>query len=234
MPRKIVPALLALVGAAALLAACGTPGTGNTPTPGLTSNGSDAGTGGSGIGESRQVSGFTGVRLATSGNLLISHTGTESLTIEAEAAILPKLTSDVVDGKLVLGVKSNERVVTNQPITYRLTVKDLTSIAAAGSGDATDTELTGDKIAIEVDGSGSVTTGGTVGEQTVQVAGSGNYKGEALTTKTATVAVAGSGDATVKVSDKLVADVSGSGSITYLGDPALTKNVRGSGDITKG
>lgn len=229
MPRKIVPALLALT-TAAVLAACGT---GTTPTPGLTSN-TSPGSGTGGPGESRQVSGYTGVRLATSGNLLISHTGTESLTIEAEPAVLPKLTSEVVDGTLVLGVKPNESFMTTQPIIYRLTVKDLTSLAAAGSGDVTDTELKGDKVAIDITGSGTITAGGTVGEQTVKVAGSGNYKGEALATKTATVTVTGSGDATAKVSDKLDATVSGSGSITYLGDPALTKAVRGSGDITKG
>ena len=54
--------------------------------------------------ESREVSGFTGVELASIGDLRIEQTGTESLTIEADADILPQLVSSVSGGILEVGV----------------------------------------------------------------------------------------------------------------------------------
>ncbi|WP_232666467.1 head GIN domain-containing protein [Pseudonocardia sp. TRM90224] len=236
--NKIAGVLLSLL-SAAVLVGCGN-GVGQ---PGLTGNGSPASGGGADGGsaiapgatsEPRQVSGFTGVKLSTSGELRISHTGTESLTIEAEAAVLPKLTSEVVDGKLLLGIKPNESYSTRVPVVYKLTVKDLTSLAVAGSGKAIDTQITGDRFELDLDGSGDITAGGTVRELIAKVTGSGDLKADALVANVGSVVLDGSGDATVKVSDKLDAKVSGSGSLTYLGNPALTKDVRGSGDITKG
>ncbi|MEJ3656289.1 head GIN domain-containing protein [Actinomycetes bacterium KLBMP 9759] len=235
--NRIAGVLLSLV-SAAVLAGCGN----GVGAPGLTGNASPA-SGGADTGsqiaagatsEPRQVGGFTGVKLSTSGELRISHTGTESLTIEAEAAVLPKLTSEVVDGKLLLGIKPNESYSTRVPVVYKLTVKDLTSLAVAGSGEAIDTQIKGDKFEIELDGSGDITAGGTVRELVAKVAGSGDLKAEALAANVGNVVVDGSGDATVKVSDKLDAKVNGSGSLNYLGDPVLTKDIRGSGDITKG
>src|SRR5689334_21418762 len=60
-------------------------------------------TAGSGeAGESREVHGVTGVELASFGDLQIDQTGTESLTIEADPDVLPKLTSGVSGGVLRL------------------------------------------------------------------------------------------------------------------------------------
>ena len=60
--------------------------------------------GSGGAGESREVRGFTGVELASFGDLQIDQTGTESLTIEAAPDVLPELTSEVSGGVLRLGV----------------------------------------------------------------------------------------------------------------------------------
>ena len=85
--------------------------------------------------ESRTVSGFEAVRLEGSGDVTITQTGSESLTIEADDNILPKLTSDVVDGTLVLGVKKDENLSPSHPIRYTVTVAKLTGIALGGLGE---------------------------------------------------------------------------------------------------
>lgn len=78
--------------------------------------------------ESRNVSGFEGVELRGVGNLSIEQTGRESLTVEAEKAVIPKLTARVVDGRLIIGPKPNSAIHTTKPINYRLTVKNLRSL----------------------------------------------------------------------------------------------------------
>lgn len=208
---------------AALLAGCGEV---TLDEPG------DGPGGGEVASEERDVRGFTGVELATGGDLEISHTGTESLRVEAEAAVLPLLTSTVIDGTLVLGVADGETVRTSVPIRYTLTVADLDMIAVTGSGGVTVPDLAAAELLVEVAGSGSVEAGGTADEQQVRLSGSGAFRGSELAGRSARVEVSGSGDVEVAAEDTLDVRVSGSGSVTYSGDPAVTQDVTGSGRVT--
>jgi hypothetical protein len=56
--------------------------------------------------EKRDVVGFTEVAISGEGELTLSQTGQESLTIEAEDNLLPLLTSTVAHGCLTLGTKA--------------------------------------------------------------------------------------------------------------------------------
>jgi hypothetical protein len=56
-----------------------------------------------------------GVELRGVGNLSIEQTGRESLTVEAEKAVIPKLTARVVDGRLIIGPKPNSATHTTKP-----------------------------------------------------------------------------------------------------------------------
>ena len=186
---------------------------------------------GGGVTESREVSGFTGVELTSIGDLHIEQTGTESLTIEADADVLPQLTSNVSHGVLQLGVAPGTTVTTNRPVVYRLTVAALDSIAVSGRGDVTLSNLRADRLAVEVDGAGGATLAGTVGAQTVTISGTGHYDGEDLQSADATVTIGGAGKAVVRVSDRLDARVSGVGSVEYIGDPHVTKHTSGVGSV---
>jgi Putative auto-transporter adhesin, head GIN domain len=81
--------------------------------------------------QSRQVSGFTRVELTGVGELSVDQTGTESLTVSAEDNLLPLLTSKIEGDTLILGKKPNTRIVTSKPITYTLTMKDITGLAVS-------------------------------------------------------------------------------------------------------
>lgn len=181
--------------------------------------------------ESRQVSGFTGVELTSIGDLHIEQTGTESLTIDADADVLPQLTSNVSDGVLELGVAPGTTVTTSRPVVYRLTVATLNSIAVSGRGDVTLSNLRADRLAVEVGGAGGATLAGTVDAQTVTISGTGHYDGEGLQSADATVTIGGAGKAVVRVSDRLDARVSGVGSVEYIGDPRVTKHTSGVGSV---
>jgi hypothetical protein len=205
------------------------------------------------IRESREVSGFTGVALTGSGNLTIRQTGSESLTIEAEDNIIPKLTTEVANGRLTLGVEPNTDLRSTKPINYELTVKDLNALQTLGAGQIDASSINTDNIGITNNGSGEisvanveannlkVTSGGSgavkmagkVDSQVVDISGSGRYQAEDLESQEAKVDIKGSAKATVNVIDKLDARISGSGSIEYVGDPTISQEVRGSGELRR-
>jgi hypothetical protein len=181
--------------------------------------------------ESREVSGFTGVELTSIGDLHIKQTGTESLTIEADADVLPRLTSNVSGGVLVLGVAPGTTIAKGRRIVYRLTVATLDSIAVSGVGDTTASNLRAERLTVEINGAGGLTLAGTVGSQAVTISGTGDYNGEDLQSATAKVTVDAAGNAVLRVSDRLDATVSGVGSVEYIGDPRVTKDISGVGSV---
>ena len=199
--------------------------------------------------ERRDVDDFTEVELRGSGTVTIEVTGTESLTIQAEDNLMPLLSSEVDEGRLVLG--ATEPISPTEEIVYTVTVADLggvfvggsggltasgvdsptLEISVSGSGSVSMQDLAADELVVTMSGSGEVEVAGTVDHLELTISGSGAYLGEGLTSTTGVVEVSGSGDAVVNVTENLEAVVSGSGSIEYLGDPTVDSSVSGSGDI---
>jgi hypothetical protein len=183
--------------------------------------------------QSRQVSGFTSVELTGVGELSIDQAGTESLTVSAEDNLLPLLTSRVEADTLILGKKPNTRIVTSKPITYTLTMKDITGLAVSGSGTINAPKLTTAALRIEISGSGVITTAGNADDQSLEISGSGRYLADGLTSKTTTAEISGSGTANVVASNALDVKISGSGTLTYSGNPQVSQTVSGSGKLIK-
>lgn len=231
--------IAAVVAGTLVLSACGVSTTsGNTVSTSSieavpTSSGGAATSPGGVKTESRQASDFTAVELQGLGDLTIEQTGTESLTIEAEADVLPKLTSDVSAGTLRLGIKPNTSVQTATPIKYRLTVRDLTGVSIYGSGSASASKVTTSRFAAQIKGSGTITIGGTADTQQITITGSGQYRAAELASKTATATMSGNGNAEVTVADQLRVTIIGSGLLTYHGNPTVDQNITGPGKVIK-
>jgi hypothetical protein len=183
--------------------------------------------------ETREVSGFTKVELSGSAELTIEKTGTESLSISAEDNLLPQLTSDVSGDTLILGTKPNTSILPTKPITYSVTVKDLTGIAVSGSGSVRVSNLMTNSLTTKISGSGTITASGAVNDQDVDITGSGRYQAEQMTSKAVKAQISGSGNASVLASDTLDVTISGSGTLTYSGDPKVTQEISGSGKLIK-
>ncbi len=183
--------------------------------------------------ESRNVSDFDEVELQGVGNLSIEQTGSESLTVEAEEEVLPKIRTEVENNRLIIGPKPNTTLHTTEPISYKLTVEELNALKASGSGDIDAEDISTDKLAVTISGAGDVTVSGKTNSQDIDISGAGNYRAEDLESKEVEIDVGGSGSAIVNVSEKLEAEVSGSGSVEYIGDPAVEQDVSGAGEVSK-
>ena len=181
--------------------------------------------------ESRDVSDFNEVELQGIGSLSIEQADGESLIVEAEEDVLPKIRTEVENDRLIIGPKRNTSINTSEPITYELTVKDLSALQVSESGDVEAEGISADELAVTMSGTGDVQISGKVGSQKVDISGSGDYQAEDLESTRANVDVGGSGSALVNASDELEAKVSGSGSIEYIGDPTVEQDVNGSGEV---
>ncbi len=183
--------------------------------------------------ESRDVSGFDEVEMRGIGNLTIEQTGSESLTVVAEEDVLPKLKTDVVNDRLIIGPKPGTTVRTTEPINYNLTVENLNALAVSGSGDVEAEGIETDRLAVTIGGAGSVEVGGEADEQEIDISGSGDYRAEGLDSKVVKIGVSGAGAALIHASERLDANVSGAGSVEYVGDPTVEQDASGAGRVSK-
>jgi hypothetical protein len=198
----------------------------------------------------RPLSDVDGVELRTSGDLTIVAGDTESLTVTAGSAVIDGLTSEVVDGTLILD--SNADTGWGR-IDYTLTVPQLSLVRSVGSGDISGSGILAPTATIDLSGSGSLSvTSGATTQLTVTVSGSGDvtivgaatelrlsnegsadFDGSLLEATTVDVTLSGSGDARVVARQELTASISGSGSLVYSGNPSkVVTSLTGSGEIT--
>jgi putative autotransporter adhesin-like protein len=183
--------------------------------------------------ESRQVSGFTKIDLAGTGEVTIVQGPAESLTIEADDNVLPALTRKVSDSTLRLGTKPRTTVRTRNPIRYRVTVKDLTGVSLSGSGSVIAKGIQVPALRVDMSGSGTVNLSGSAVKQDIHMSGSGRYEAAELSSQEVTVEISGSGEVAVAVTRALKVDISGSGQVTYSGNPSVEQNISGSGKLIK-
>jgi hypothetical protein len=207
------------------------------------------------ITETREVSGFDEVVLAGSGELYIEQGPKEALSVEVDDNVMKYVKTEVKGNSLVLGFKDNVSVSLGQPIIFRLTVRDITSVTLAGSGKVAAKALETDKLTINLPGSGEMAfdkvdtttlhvtiagsgnikvAGGTADSEEINMLGSGDFDARSFQVKDASATIAGSGNIDVRASGKLTAKVLGSGNIRYYGSPAtIDMDTAGSGNIQK-
>lgn len=208
--------------------------------------------------ETRAVSGFDGLAVSGSVELMVRQGAQESVTITADDNVLPLIETVVENGAqgrvLHIRIRRGESVSMRTSIKAVVDVVRLQSLVAAGagvvqvgalktpqlhlslagSGDARLASLSTDALEVRVAGSGNVHAAGQATEVKLSISGSGDVDLAALVADDVSISIAGSGDAKVTANKSLKASVAGSGDVVYGG---LASNVRtsvaGSGSIRK-
>jgi hypothetical protein len=204
--------------------------------------------------ENRSVAGFDQVLVAIPGDVDIEQGPHETLTLEAEPEVLGRITTEVRDGCLVIGLAPG-RIETRQPIRMQLEVRSLRAFESRGAGsaeigplhsEALTLVLTGGgsirldrledarKLDVRIVGAGNVGIGaGKVAAQQLAISGVGSYHALGLASESADVAIDGNGDAQLAASSTLAVRIGGIGHVRYRGDPAVQRSVRGIGSVEK-
>ncbi len=204
--------------------------------------------------ETRQISGFDQVSLSGIGNLTITQGDKESLQIEAEDNILPRIETTVQNRTLHIRYQNNDwqkNVVPTKPIKFFLTVKNINRMALSGAGSITSTNIRTDTLTISSSGAGSVKIGsltaqslttnlsglgscelaGKVKNQNLVISGTGSYNAPDMESQNTTIIISGAGSSTVWSTSTLNVTISGAGSVSYYGSPNVTKTISGIGSI---
>jgi hypothetical protein len=202
--------------------------------------------------ESREVSGVTGVNLATISDLTITVGDTESLRIEAEDNLMEYFETTVRNGKLRIETQDNIKLETTKPVRYYLTVTglDTIQITSAGNIEAPDLvaeefsltissagdlkmgELNADTLEVDIGSTGNLDiAGGEVKSQNITIGSTGNYAAQDLASDEAEVRLRSTGSATIWVRDQLQANLSSSGDLRYRGDPTVDATTSSTGEV---
>lgn len=205
------------------------------------------------VSETRNVSGFHGIDLHGSGEVIVTQGDTEGLVIDAEDNLLPLIESTVGgDGVLRLGFKQHAgSIESKKEVVYKLAVKTLDrlevegsgsirtealstatlKISLPGSGEVNVGRLTAKAVNVNVEGSGNIKLAGEASRLNLTIEGSGNCKTGRFKTDAAEVQIDGSGEAQVNASETLKVQINGSGEVSYHGNPKLTQEINGSGEV---
>lgn len=166
-----------------------------------------------------EIPGATEIRLEGWGDVHIELGEQETMTIETEADLLPKLKTTVREGRLELGYKNPLEHLfqfRHPPVRYTLVVRRLESVRILGSGTVTCPQAGGsDALRLGISGSGKMRFGELhAGQVEVSIPGSGEVQVERLTAGRLNLSIPGSGRFTAAGSVPHVeAGISGSGQV---------------------
>lgn len=181
--------------------------------------------------QTRAVGAFSGVELAGSNLVAIRVGSPSSVVVHADDNLLKFVTTEVQDGRLVVG-ETGGSFSSKTPMRVDVTTPSLDAVTLSGSGIVAVTGIGGPSFTIAVPGSGVIRASGTTSRLDVSVDGSGDAELQGLTAKAVHATVQGSGRVAVTATESLDASIPGSGAITYGGSPAqVTTHVTGSGAV---
>jgi len=196
---------------------------------------SSPGVQGSGIAASqtRNVATFSGLDLAGSNNVTVVVGARQSVVVRADSNLISHVTTQVVDGTLVIGDTGSFTART--PMSVEVSVPSLTALNLSGDGQISVTGFNAPQLTVTVSGSGLLYAAGTASRLDVTLSGDGQAQLDQLVAQDVHAVVSGSGLIQVTATTSLDASVPGTGAIVYSGNPAqVTANVTGTGAITRG
>jgi hypothetical protein len=186
--------------------------------------------------EERRVGDFSGVELATLGNLSIELGDNEALRIEAEDNLLEYLVTEVRGDRLVIEQQDEVRLVPKEPVNFSLTARQVDAISISGSGDAQAPDLETEHFSISINGSGDLAMGDLTAETVeIHINGSGNVQTGNLRADTLNVDIAGSGNLRIAGGEVQEQQITVAGSGSYrarqLASAQAEVNIPGSGSV---
>lgn len=206
------------------------------------------------IADKRDVHDFSKVSFMGNGNLYVQQGDHELVQIIAQESLIPYIYTEVSKGTLTIGEKPLGWLLSLksfEPYDVYITVKEIEEITLTGKGKLTSKDvIKGNRLALNVSGSGTVDFAvdveklisniagtanyhlkGNASEQEIRISGTGTYQGFKLLGDRADIDIRGFGNVQVNIQDSLDVSISGKGDVTYMGQPKITQKIRGIGKV---
>jgi hypothetical protein len=203
--------------------------------------------------ESRSISNFTSLAISGPFDVKISQDQNETLRIDTDLNLHPYIVVKNENGKLSIRTRQGYNIRSQKRIEVFISAPFFGRISLNGSGHlSTNGRITGNKIDVnisgsgdvdmeldaplvsaEISGSGSARLSGATENFESRINGSGELYAFNLLSENTKVKISGSGEAEVYASKHLDIRIAGSGDVGYKGNPAVKQSIAGSGDIHK-
>ncbi|QPC84600.1 DUF2807 domain-containing protein [Phototrophicus methaneseepsis] len=183
------------------------------------------------ISETREAHDFSRIQVNLGAQLELTQSGEEGITIEADDNLLSYITTEVVNGQLIVSTPHNTRISPSSVIQLHVGFDTLDALEINGSSDVVADDLDLDALTVTFSGSGSTHFTGTVSQQTIIIKGQATINNLDLNSEDVAIDISGNGTIAVQVDETLDIKVAGMGNISYVGDPAVTKQVSGMANI---
>jgi hypothetical protein len=156
-----------------------------------------------------------------------------SVVLSGDPSILTRITTDVRDGTLFVGMKSGTNNV-NTPTRVAISLPALRALSNAGAGLVNITGLGGEDIAIANDGAAAIRAAGRASRESLTLDGVGKIDASGVDARDVSADNNGVGRITLRASGRLTMSVNGVGEIRYTGNPASVQSqVNGLGRISR-
>lgn len=204
--------------------------------------------------ESRQVSGFTNVKVSGSIDLFVKQDSVTSVSIVTDENLMEFIETISENGSLVVKPKDSYSLSGSNGIKVYVSSPEYSRFHASGaceikgesrvysdrpvkvnlSGSShIEMDIKAPEVNADVSGSCSVSLSGETRELKIDGSGSTSVHCKDLMAESVTVGISGAGNAEVYASVDLKVRVSGSGSIRYWGNAKVDQRISGSGSVTK-
>lgn len=202
--------------------------------------------------EQRDVGAFDSISVSTGLNLFIEQTGTESLMIEAEDNILPKIESRVRNNTLEIKIAplSLGGINARAPINCYVTVRDIKQIDVS-SGASLETDLLVSKdllldlssgsegyleidvenLEVDLSSGSSMEISGNAIAQYADISSGSDYDAQDLKSEEATIDASSGSIAKINVSKRLDTDISSGSIVRYSGSPEVITDISSGGSL---
>lgn len=171
--------------------------------------------------EQRSVSGFKGIDVSSTFEVVITAQKDFSVTVEADDNILPLIETEVHHG--VLNIECSRRVSPKTPMKVIIAAPDIENIEASGAANVILNSINNGSLRIDSSGASKVLVTGETAKLVVDVSGATKVDAEGLVSEDAVIDTSGASQVLVNVTNSLQTDASGASKITYSGSPRELK-----------
>lgn len=181
--------------------------------------------------ESRDVASFSQLSFVGAARIEFAVGPKPTLQITADDNLIELIETIVIDG--VLQIRPTRRIAPKTPIVIKIVAPDLSAVETSGAAELDLAGIANERLALEVNGAGSVVARGTTGHLDLSLTGAARALLGGLAARDATLTLTGAGSADVHVAQSLNVTITGAGIVTYSGDARVTQQVFGAGSVKR-
>ena len=182
--------------------------------------------------ETRDVAAFEAITCDGEYEVQIDCQAKQSLAIETDENLLPRIKTEVHNNTLHIDTKGN--LSPTQRIRITVSVPNITEFTSSGSTDGDINNINNSALDIGIHGSGKLHLNGKSGTVKIHISGSSKIDAISLISENSDIQINGSGNIQVYATNSLGVQINGSGTVKYKGDPKnVNQQINGSGRIER-